>query len=222
MDIWTSTKYQIMETPFYKSAGASLSIGSTLAIIVMTLHPSGGSIDHIIQIEQLLIFTHALAICCLPFILFGFYGVSRMLLDKRRLSMLAFLVSAFGLIAAMLAALFNGLALPFFLSRYSDDLEQNMNHIEAILQYGFAINTALDYVFIVALCAAIALYSLLILSSQKLPKWMGYLGIVILILAIIGAATGFMFTSLAGFRIFVFCIAAWILSVGITLMRLKE
>ena len=211
-----------METQFYKSTGASLSIGSTLAIIVMALHPAGGSIAEIIQIKTMIMITHALAICCVPFMLFGFYGLSKRLMDKCQLSMLALIISAIGLFAGMLAALFNGLALPFFLDRNSETLEQNADHIGVILQYGFAVNKAFDYVFIVGLCAAITLYSVLILSSQKFPKWIGYLGLGILFLAILGAVTNFMFISLDGFRIFVFCIAAWILSAGIVLMRTKE
>lgn len=211
-----------MKTQFYKSTGTSLAAGSTLAILVMVLHPSGGNIDHIVQIETSIIFTHALAICCLPFILFGFYGLTQRLLDKRKLSILALIVGAFGLVSAMLAALFNGLVLPFFLNRYEDSLEQNVAHIEPILQYGFVVNKAFDYVFIAALCAAIAIYSLLMLKTQQLPKRIGQLGVAIVIFAIIGAVTGFVFTSLVGFRIFVFCIATWMLAAGAVLIRSKE
>jgi hypothetical protein len=211
-----------METQFYKSTGASLSIGSTLAIFVMALHPAGGSIDEIIQIKTMIMITHVLAICCVPFMLFGFYGLSQRLMDKHQFSILALIISGIGLLGGMLAALFNGLALPFFLDRNSVTLEQNADHIGVILQYGFAVNKAFDYVFIVALCTAIALYSLLILRSQMFPKWIGYLGMGILFMAIFGAVTEFMFISLEGFRIFVFGIAAWILSAGIMLMRTKE
>lgn len=210
-----------MEIQFYKSTGISLVVGSALAIIVMALHPSGGSIEHIIQIQTPILFTHALAICCLPFMLFGFYGLTHRLLDKHKLSMLAFIVSAFGLIAAMLAALFNGLVLPFFLNGYVDTLEENRTHIEPILKYGFAVNKAFDFVFITALCVSIAIYSLLILRTRMLPKWIGYLGIAIVVLAVTGAITGFVFTNLTGFRVFVFCIATWILSAGVLLIQSK-
>lgn len=208
-----------MEINFHKSTGISLTIGSFLAITTMMLHPSGGNIEHIIQMSIPLKITHALAIFCLPFILFGFYGLTFKLSAKWKLSSLAFIIIAFGLFAAMLAALFNGLALPYFLGQYSENLEQDITTIKPIINYGFAINKALDYVFIISFCTAISIYSLIIIKSKKLPKWIGYFGIVILIFAIIGSSTNFVFTSLTGFRIFVFSIAGWILCSGISLIQ---
>ena len=122
----------------------------------------------------------------------------------------------------MLAALFNGLALPHFLEHYSESLAQNRTVLKPIMNYGFAINKALDYVFIVAFCSAITVYSLIAISTKKIPKWIGYFGLVILIFAIIGASTNFVFTSLLGFRIFVFSIAGWILFTGIALIQSKK
>lgn len=211
-----------METNFHKSTGLSLIVGSFLAITTMMLHPSGGSIEHIIKISTPIQITHALAIFCLPFILFGFYGLTHKLSDKWKLSTLAFIIITFGLFAAMLAALFNGLALPNFLDKYSENIDQNILVIKPIVNYGFAINKALDYVFIVSFCSAITIYSIITIVSKRLPKWIGYFGIVILIFAIIGATTNFVFTSLMGFRIFVFSIAGWLLFSGISLIQSKK
>ncbi|GAA4898263.1 hypothetical protein GCM10023311_23890 [Flaviramulus aquimarinus] len=211
-----------MENNFYKITGLSLTIGSFLAITTMIIHPAGGNIEHIIELSKPLQFTHSLAIFCLPFILFGFYGLTHKLSDKWKISTLAFIIIGFGLVAAMLAALFNGLALTFFLNQYSDNLEQNITIVKPIVSYGFAINKGLDYIFIVSFCLAIAIYSLIIIFSKKLPKLIGYLGITILIFAVIGAATNFVFTSHTGFRIFVFSIAGWILYSGISLIKPKR
>jgi len=208
-----------METNFYKTTGLSLTIGSFLAITTMIIHPVGTNIEHIIELSKPLQITHTLAIFCLSFILFGFYGLTHKLSDKRKISTLAFIIIGFGLVAAMLAALFNGLALTFFLNKYSDNLEQNNAIIKPIVNYGFAINKGLDYVFIVSFCLAISIYSVIMIISKKLPKWIGYFGIVILIFALIGAVTNFMFTSHSGFRIFVFSIAGWILCSGISLIK---
>ena len=208
-----------METNFHKSTGLSLTIGSLLAITTMMLHPSGGNIGHIIKISAPLRITHALAIFCMPFILFGFYGLTYKLSDKWKLSTLAFIIIAFGLFAAMLAALFNGLVLPYFLGQYSENAEQNTSIVKSIVNYGYAINKSLDYVFIVSFCSAITIYSLVIIISKKLPKFIGYFGIAILTFAIIGATTNFVFTSLTGFRIFLFTIAGWTLYSGISLIK---
>ncbi|WP_299682106.1 DUF6796 family protein [uncultured Dokdonia sp.] len=210
-----------MKQQGYKVTGISLISGSILVILTMVLHPLGGSIEHIINITTLIIVTHALAIFCLPFILFGFYGLTMKLMDESKVSVLAFLMILFGCVAAMFAALVNGLTVPYFLGKYTDRLEEHREVLNVVLNYSFAINTSLDYIFIVAFCLAIAVYAIVILRTHKLPKWMGYFGLLFIIFVIIGVLTGFVFTSLAGFRIVVFSLAAWILSAGILITRSK-
>ncbi len=205
----------------YKSTGISLISGALLIIATMILHPSGGSIEHIIKISKTIRVAHSLAIFSLPILLFGFYGLTMALLDKWKLAVLAFIIISFGLIAAMFAALFNGLTLPYFLNQYSERLEENIELLQPITNYSFAINIPLDYIFIVACCFAILVYAIIILLENKYPKWIGYLGVFITIFAITGGLTDFVFTSLTGFRIFTFSIAAWILSSGLLLFKTK-
>ena len=119
----------------------------------------------------------------------------------------------------MIAGVFNGLALPYFLGQYSENIEQNISIVKPIVNYGFAVNKSFDYVFIASFCSAIIIYSLIIITSKTLPKLIGYFGIAILTFAIIGATTNFVFTSLTGFRIFVFSIAGWILYSGVSLIK---
>ncbi|QLG44696.1 hypothetical protein [Costertonia aggregata] len=208
-----------MEKHYFKSTGISLISGALLIILTMVLHPSGGSIEHIIKISKTITIAHSLAIFSLPILLFGFYGLTLRLMDKWKLSFLGFIIIAFGLIAAMFAALFNGLTLPYFLNRYADRLEQNIETLKPITNFSFAVNVPLDYIFIIACCLSILIYSLIILFEGKMPKWIGYLGIFITLFSIVGGLTDFVFTSLTGFRIFTFSIAAWVLSNGICLIK---
>jgi len=208
-----------MENHIYKSTSISLILGALLIIATMVLHPSGGSIEYIIKISKTITFAHSLAIFSLPILLFGFYGLTINLLDKWKLSILAFIFISFGLVAAMFAAIFNGLTLPYFLNQYSEKLEENIEVLKPIANYSFAINIPLDYIFIVACCLAIMIYSIVILLENKFPKWIGYLGVFIVAFSIIGGLTGFIFTSLTGFRIFTFSIAIWILSSGALLYK---
>ncbi|AXT55423.1 hypothetical protein J8L88_05965 [Aquimarina sp. MMG015] len=211
-----------MENYSYKSTGIALITGAILIIFTMILHPAGGNIEHIIKISQSIRITHSLAILSLPIVLFGFYGLTIALLDKWKLSILAFIIISFGLIAAMFAALVNGLTLPHYLNQYATKTEENLEVLQPIINYGFALNIPLDYIFIVACCIAILVYSIIILAENKYPKWIGNLGIFITIFAIIGGGTDFVFTSLTGFRIFTFSIAAWILSIGLLLFKTKS
>lgn len=211
-----------MDASFYKTTGMSLIASSLLAIVSMVLHPSGGSIEHILKITTSIQLTHSLAISCLPFMLFGFYGLTYKLLGQRRLSMLALMIVFFGLIAALIAALINGLALPYFLSQYSGNTEPIISTLSPIVNYNFALNKGFDYIFIVSLCVAIGLYSALIIGSNKLPKWIGYLGLILMMLIIIGVVTNFTFTNLLGFRLVVFGITGWMLSSGVALVKLRS
>jgi len=208
-----------MENHFYKSTSIAFILGALLIIITMVMHPIGGSIEHIINISKTITVAHSLAIFSLPIILFGFYGLTLKLLDQWKLSVLAFIIISFGLVAAMFAALFNGLTLPLFLNQYSERLEENIEVLKPITNYSFAINIPLDYIFIIACCLAIMIYSIIILLENKFPKWVGYLGAFIVLFSIIGGLTGFIFTSLTGFRIFTFSIAIWILSSGALLYK---
>ncbi|MFT5213125.1 MAG: hypothetical protein ACI9WV_000841 [Patiriisocius sp.] len=210
-----------MEKHFYKSSGISLITGSLLIIATMVLHPAGGSMQYIIKSTKSITTTHALAIFSLPILLFGFHGLSERLLDKWKLAKFALFIMGFGLIAAMFAALINGLTLPYFLSKYENNITENAATLKLITNYGFAINKPLDYIFIVAICFAITIYSTLIISSNKLPKWIGYFGISLIGFAIFGLLIGFVFTNLIGFQLFIFGIAAWFLATGISLIKSK-
>lgn len=208
-----------MTRHFYRSTGISLISGSLLMIFTMILHPAGGSIERIIAISGTIITAHTIAIFSLPFILFGFYGLSKKLSDAYHLSTLALGFILFGLIAAMLAAMINGLAIPFFAGRYADQPELHESVVKPIISFGFSMNKPLDYVFITAFCMAITVYSLQCIRTKKLPVWIGYYGLLIMVLTIIGGLSGFAFTSLFGFRVFVFSLAGWILISGYYLIK---
>lgn len=211
-----------MEKHYFKSTGISLISGAFLIIATMVLHPSGGNIEHIIRISKTITIAHSLAIFSLPILLFGFYGLTLRLADKWKLSFLAFIIITFGLIAAMFAALFNGLTLPYFLSQYSRRLEENIEILKPITNFSFAVNVPLDYIFIVACCLSILIYSLIILFEGKMPKWIGYLGIFIALFSVVGGLTDFVFTSLTGFRVFTFSVAVWVLSSGTYLIKFSK
>lgn len=210
-----------MQHHLYKSTGASLVSGSMLVIITMVLHPSGGSLQRIVDISKTITIAHGLAIFSLPFVLFGCYGLSRYLKDKYHLTTLALIIMSFGLMAAMFAALFNGLTLPYFLGLYSDSLSSNETVLKPIANFSFSINKPLDYIFIIACCVSIFIYSVVIAVEGKFSKWIGYFGIVILLFSLLGLISGFVFTSLTGFRIFTFTLAAWILVTGVMLARVE-
>jgi hypothetical protein len=204
---------------FEKNAGRSLLISSVLLVLTMLLHPAGGSIEHLLKIIPLIIVTHSIAILSLPFCMIGFWGFTKKLGTENFLSLPAFAIAVFGLIAAMGAAMVNGLALPLFLERYKDAPADVLENIKPILKYGASLNHGFDYIFIGALCLSILLWSIAVLQTKKVTPFLGYFGIALTLLAVILLATGFVFVNLYGFRLFAFGIAGWLLWVSVVLMR---
>ena len=209
-----------MEKEFSKTTGFSLIISAILLIVTMVLHPSGGSIEHILKIKGVLMGSHGLAIFSLPFVGFGFWGLSVALQTKNHLSTLGFIVSCFGLVAGMIAATINGLTLPLYISNAPNTLDSNT--LKTILAYGKYINIPMDYIMIVSLSFAIAVWSFLIISTSLFPKWIGYFGLLLIGFGISGIFLQFNFANLFGFRIFIFGIASWIIGTGYFLTLKKH
>ncbi len=201
-----------MEKEFSKSTGFSLVVSAILMIITMVLHPSGGSVEHILKIKGVLMGSHGLAIFSLPFVGFGFWGLSNVLQTKSQLSMLGFMMSCFGLVAGVIAATMNGLTLPLYVSNAPNTLDPNT--LKAILKYGRYINIPMDYIMIVMFSCGIAIWSFLIIRTDLFPKWIGYFGLLLIGFGILGIFLQFNFANLFGFRIFIFGMASWIILMG--------
>jgi len=200
-----------MKNQFEKSAGFALILGSIMMIITMVLHPAGDLEDY-----YLIIGTHSLAILSIPVSLLGFWGLTKRLNSDNIFSMAAFIIMSVGLFAVMNAAVINGLAYPLFTKGYNEVSDEI---VSAILHYSFALNQAMTLVYIGASCLSILLWSVAILRNSKLPKWIGYFGILICIGAFVVLFSGYVLTDLHGFRIFIFGSVSWVLVIGYLLTR---
>lgn len=211
-----------MEKSFKKFAGYSLIIGSVLMILTMVLHPTGGNLEHIIKISNVLMITHSIAIFSIPFVAFGFYGLSKNLVTDSKTSYLGFTFVIFGLIAVILAASINGLILPMYSSKFQNETGQNLEAMKLIISYGSTFNKAMDYIFMGGYSIAMLIWSVVIILTSKLPRWIGFYGLILLAFVIIGFLLQFNFISVWGFRIYVFGIVSWIILAGFFMMSRKK
>jgi len=211
----------IIENQFRKTSGFCLLLGSFLATTTMALHPNGGDLEHIVKIKSVLAFSHSIAIFCLPFIGFGFWGLTQILQTKNKLSSLAFIIFSFGLFAAMIAATINGLTLPNFASTYATD-ESDISTVKKIIDYGKFINIPMATIFISATSIAVGIWSVLIIQTKQISKWFGYLGLTIISFGIIGVFLKFNFTDLLGFRTFMFGLVMWKITIGINMLKINK
>ena len=202
-----------------KNPGISLLVFTILLVFTMVLHPAGGTTEYLIRITPQIVITHAIAILSLPFGWLGFWGLTRTLGIGHFGSILAFSMISVGLVAVMLAAATNGLVLPIFLQHYHKATAEELSSIKPVLRYSFAINQAFDYIYTFAFCLAILCWSVLIITTRKLPVWLGWIGISVSITAMAIFLWGVTANDLQNFRLFVTSIIIWIALVAWRLLK---
>lgn len=197
-----------MEIQFRRASGFCLLTGSVLATLTMMLHPLGGDLAEIARTKNIFLFSHSIAILAIPFIAFGFWGLSTALITKGRWSFLAFSIVCFGLMAVILAGAFDGVVLPLFASRYwNSSLDENL--LQVVRNYGKYINLCMDYIFITAITLSVSIWSAVIITSARLPKWLGYYGLLLVAVIITCLVFNLNLTSVFRFSLFIFGIVSW-------------
>lgn len=210
-----------MSMTIERSAGIALLIGALLMLSTMALHPQGGSMKHLIETSRIIVISHSLALLAIPLLGVGFWGLLKRMGVDQFLPLLSFAMMTTGLIAGMLAATINGLALPIFIQNVQHSTTDVVSSVKPILSNNIALNQAFDYVFLAAVSLSVLFWSIAILTLEKLSSWIGYLGLILSISALTMLISGFVFVNLHGFRLFIFSNVLWIILVGASLVRLK-
>ncbi len=190
-------------------------------IVTMILHPVGGDFDHLLRIATVGIIAHAIAILSLPFVTYGFWGLTERI-GFSFLSKLSFTFILFGLFAVMLAAALNGLILMDFVKSYEGSSEETIASLKPIFRLIRSFNHAFDFIFIGAVCISTILWSVSILRTKKLAIWLGWFGISISILAVVFLILGSVFVDLHGFRSFIFGWVAWVVAAGSIMIKQEK
>jgi hypothetical protein len=76
-----------------------------------------------------------------------------------------------------------------------------------------------DYIYTAAFSLAILSWSITMLLTQKMPAWIGWMGISIAVISIVIIFAGVAVNNLFGLRIFGALIVAWTLLMGINLYK---
>jgi len=208
-----------MKNTIEKNGGIALLIFILLLLVTLVLHPAGGKVAYLIRHSRMIIITHSIAIFSIPFGWLGFRGLSRRLGTTDFYSMLGFAFLSVAMVAVLLAATANGLVLPLFLQQYADAPPAAIDAALPLLQYNFTINKAFDYIYTVGCCMAILCWSVSILRSGQLPRWLGATGLLLFLAVMVMLVSGLAVNHLQGFRISMIGILAWTLIVAITLVQ---
>ena len=208
-----------MKTNSEKHTTLYLLLGVLLMVVTMVLHPTGGNFERLLANANIGIAAHSLAIASVPFSALGFLGLSLVLKKDAFFSRLAFAIMTLGLIAAMLAATLNGLALPLFVKKYADATPETIDAIRPIFHYNMVLNHAFDYILISAMFLSTVMWSIAIIRTKVLPAWVGYFGLLLVTAFLAALLLGFYFLDLYGFRVFIFGWVAWIVLAALKLPK---
>jgi len=211
-----------MKDSSFKQSGWALLAGCLLMVVTMVLHPTGGNFKHILAIASMGIIAHSIAIASVPISLVGFWGLHQRLKQTPFLSRLGMAFMLLALIAAALAAAINGLALPLYVQRYAEATPELIEQLIPILRYGTALNHAFDFMLMGGVGVSMLIWSICFLQNTGIPRWIGYLGI-ILCAGLLGSFIfGFYLVDLQGFRLFIFGWVIWVVATGISLIRMQK
>lgn len=212
-----------MKKQFELNNGSILIMGGILMIIPMLSHPHVDSIEALMKAPGAMfsknIFTHSVAMLSIPFVLFGFWRLTRLL--NSNLASLAFITASLGMFSVMCATTLDGLVTTLFINRIRS-LAPEINQVKLLMTYAGSMVQAFSIVYVFAICIAVFIWSVLIATSNILPKWVGYYGMAIVIGAMIAVVKGMVFVDFIGIKIFVLGLVSYILILGVCLRQFEK
>jgi len=200
------------------AAGLALIAGSAGLLVTMGLHPTGGSIEKLVQIARVGRIAHSIAIASIPLMLLGGLGLSARLRADGVIASAAVVVFAIGCIGGMAAAVINGLVAPTYAEWIVADAASRTTHV-AILHYGHILGAAFAMIFMVAIAIATGLWSIAILRTCALSRWAGWIGLALSATGLVAVLGGFLGLSVHDFGLFVLGLTAWTIVVGALMCR---
>lgn len=203
------------------ASGFALLFGSVGFLITMALHPTSGSLEGLVRERAVGVASHVLGLAMIPVLFFGFLGVTQRLQAAAVLAPAALVTYGFGSVAAMCAAVLNGLAAPAFATRMASEAALHET-ARVVLAYSLQLNAAFAKVFMVAVCAALLMWALAVVRTRGLPAWVGGLAGILGGVGLIAVVGGYLGTGVHEFGLFVMGFAAWTISLGVLLLRAPQ
>jgi hypothetical protein len=200
-------------------SGIALIVGAALFLLTMALHPTSGSLEGLVREGRIRVLSHSLGLASIPISLFGFMGLTRRLGSGGEVWPVgALLLYGFGAVAALSAAVLNGLAAPAF-AAYVAGSPEAQDTARTVLRYAFLLNSSFAKVFMAATAAALVLWSVAIIRTRAFPSWTGWLGVVFGVAGLLAVLGGFLGTSVHEFALFVLGFTVWTIAIGVLLTQ---
>ena len=205
----------------------ALILGALSGMITMSLHPVAG--PHPItpaQFERIVpvnIGVHALAIAGVPLLFLGALALSRRLNAVDRLSIAGLVVYSLGLFTVTIAAAMSGFVqtdvIREMIKQHGTPSGEQWH---ALMAYTFRLNQAFAAISNNASCAAITIWSIVVVKDRLLGIGLGIYGLVLGPAVILLLSLGGLRLDVHGEGLIVFCQAIWFITAAVFLWRLND
>ena len=207
-------------------AGIVLIVVPLLSILMMAHHPSAGSHDpaalvaEIADKSRLSRIVHGVLIALMGAELFAFIAFCRRLGFERSAVRAGFVAYSIGTGAMLGAALISGFVISDLAAHYVQQPSGDATAFVDLSRLAMIGNQALAKLGVVAMSAAIVLWSAALFRNGQ-DRWVGIAGFVAGLGPAIALLVGAVRLDVGGMTLVVVCQAAWIVIVGIQMIRTK-
>lgn len=215
------------ESRLTRAAGYALIIGSVLAVVFMSHHPStesSGLVERLKELEaeaSLSAWVHGLMMIVIVAWLYGAYGLSARLGMRFALPPLGLILFSLGSLAYVLAALVSGFVVSELGVYFAGLNSEQMQLAPALLRAGWIANQALANAAVIATAMAIAIWSLCLLRLGGRLRVLGMLGLLAAVLPAGLLLTGIFSLHVPGMTAVVLANGLWFVITGVVMIRGK-
>ena len=209
-----------MQSQLKSPEGTSFMLGTALMIITMLAHPHAGSLAGLLRVPPIVfamnVFTHSMGLLSVPFVLLGAWQLTRRLATPVATG--AFIAMCGGMVAIVSAMTLDGLVVSALVAAAKSP-GAIAGQLATLLAYNTAVIQSFSLVYVVAVSIAVLAWSVGILRSAVLPKWIGYYGVIMALATALTMLNGIALVDFIGIKLFVFGFVSWTLLMGILLRK---
>src|SRR5205085_11732113 len=206
--------------------GLALIVGMMAGIVTMAFHPTGfdpsATAETVAHKMSILVAVRTLALMSIPLLVFGFAGLTMRAGWHRPEALLAFIIYALSAVALMFAGIADGLINAALIPQMTGAIDPKLQAVKAALSYNFQLNQACAKVFVVGSSLAIVLWSIGFFRLATRERRIGIFGCVVSFVALAGLLSGHITMSAHGFGLIVLLQAAWVIAVGVSMLRAER
>jgi hypothetical protein len=201
--------------------GAAMIAAAVAGILVMAVHPTShallapGKFSTVAMLGEAV---HIVAIITTPIAFLGALALARHTDSPNRLAITGLAIYGFALAAIMCAAIFSGLVAIPILQKMVEQ-PQSAAEWEGFAAFSGIVNQGFARIYTILVSIAIALWSVQIVQTRRLPRAAGIYGLVIAPVIFMAVASGHVRLDVHGFGAVVLLQGIWLIAVGAALYR---